>query len=163
MDISSRTIGKILIISSILLFIIFAVIKINVDSQGSLLCEVVQSDPDLTMDDCPAHNDPSSWFIMIGFGLIFIMLFIGVKMFFDGNKTSLKKESFQIMDLSTLSSEERKIYDLLRSNNGSMYQGDILKSTNFSKVKVTRILDRMENKTILERRRRGMANLIVLK
>jgi uncharacterized membrane protein len=44
-----------------------------------------------------------------------------------------------------------------------MYQSDLIKETEFSKVKITRILDKMESKDVIDRKRRGMTNIIVLK
>ena len=44
-----------------------------------------------------------------------------------------------------------------------MYQSSLMKETGFSKVKTTRVLDRLETKKILERKRRGMTNLVVLR
>ena len=80
----------------------------------------------------------------------------------------LKKEKqdalqFQKVDLSKLDEEEIKIYELLKKSEGSVYQSDLVRETGISKVRITRILDRMETKRILERKRRGMANLVVLK
>ena len=51
----------------------------------------------------------------------------------------------------------------LKTTEGSAYQSDLIKATGYSKVKVTRILDKMESKGIVERKRRGMANIIVMK
>ncbi|MBI5072205.1 MarR family transcriptional regulator, partial [Candidatus Woesearchaeota archaeon] len=65
--------------------------------------------------------------------------------------------------LSKLDEDEKKIYELLKKSNGSVYQTDIIKETGYSKVKITRILDKMELAQIVERKRRGMTNIIVLK
>ena len=65
--------------------------------------------------------------------------------------------------MSKLGDEEKKIYEILKNKNGSAYQTDLIRETGFSKVKVTRILDRLETKDIFERKRRGMTNIIVLK
>ncbi|MBI2661420.1 MarR family transcriptional regulator, partial [Candidatus Woesearchaeota archaeon] len=73
-----------------------------------------------------------------------------------------KKEYAQI-DASKLDEEEKSIYDRLKENNGSMYQSDLIKQTGFTKVKMTRLLDKLESKGILERKRRGTTNIAVLK
>ena len=62
-----------------------------------------------------------------------------------------------------LDPEEKKIYEILAESDGMLFQGDIIEKSGFSKVKVTRLLDRMEAKKVLERRRRGMSNAVVLK
>ena len=52
---------------------------------------------------------------------------------------------------------------IIKNKDGSAYQTDLIKETGFSKVKISRVLDRLEAKDILERKRRGMTNIIVLK
>ena len=59
--------------------------------------------------------------------------------------------------------KEKKIFEILTKSEGSAYQSDLVKQTSLSKVKITRILDKMENKGIIERKRRGMANIIIIK
>ena len=79
-------------------------------------------------------------------------------------KEFLKEEtSFKKIDVSKLDDEEKKIYALIKNNKGSIYQSDIIKDTGFSKVKTTRILDRLESKGVAERKRRGMTNIIILR
>ncbi len=62
-----------------------------------------------------------------------------------------------------LKGDEKKLYDFVLQNEGTAFQSDVVNSLGYPKVKVSRILDRLEVKGLLERRRRGMANLIVLK
>ena len=62
-----------------------------------------------------------------------------------------------------LSEEERFVYGLLKAGSGSKYQSDMIRETGWSKVKVTRVLDRLESRGLVERRRRGMTNVILLK
>ncbi len=66
------------------------------------------------------------------------------------------------VDMKLLSSEEQRLYTLLVENNGSLYQSDLVNKTGFSKVQITRILDRMEGAGIIERKRRGMTNVVIL-
>jgi hypothetical protein len=78
--------------------------------------------------------------------------------------SSNKKFSLHIKkSLSSLSSEEKIVYNLILNSEGSIFQSEIVKSTGHSKVKITRILDRLEGKGIIERKRRGMTNIILLK
>ena len=73
------------------------------------------------------------------------------------------KKDFKIIDNSKLDEEEKLIYNILKNKNGSAYQSDLIKETGFSKVKITRILDKLELSEILERKRRGMTNIVVLR
>jgi uncharacterized membrane protein len=53
--------------------------------------------------------------------------------------------------------------NIILRENGSVYQSDIVRETKQSKVKITRILDQLEGKGLIERKRRGMTNIVVLK
>ena len=62
-----------------------------------------------------------------------------------------------------LTAEERQIINLLKSNDNSIYQSELIKKTDKSKVQITRILDKLEAKKVIDRKRRGMTNIIMLK
>ena len=66
-------------------------------------------------------------------------------------------------ELSKLDETEKKIIELISNNDGSMYQSDIMKELGLSKVKVTRLLDKLEASGLVERKRRGMTNIVVLR
>ncbi|MBI5398672.1 hypothetical protein HZB03_04375 [Candidatus Woesearchaeota archaeon] len=165
MNVNFRTFGSVLVGFSIILLFILGFVKIDVDEQGKVLCEKFHEN-NIPMDQCPAHNSNVSWMIMSAFAIGFVMLAFGVYMIFVaepfGQNIKMKRE-FKEVDTSQCDEEERKVYEILKSKGGSGFQGDLLKETDFSKVKVTRILDRLEMKDILERKRRGMTNIIVLK
>ena len=59
--------------------------------------------------------------------------------------------------------DEKGIYKLLLDSGGTIFQSEIVENTSFPKARVTRILDRLESQDLLERRRRGMTNVVVLK
>ena len=65
------------------------------------------------------------------------------------------------LDAANLDADEARVVAIINDGNGSVYQSDILKKTGFSKVKVSRLLDRLEQKGLTERKRRGMTNLVV--
>lgn len=65
--------------------------------------------------------------------------------------------------MESLVGDEKQVFHMLSGSDGAMFQSDIMQKTGFSKVKTSRILDRLELKGLAERRRRGMANLVVLK
>ena len=69
----------------------------------------------------------------------------------------------RLRNMKKLDEHEKKVIELLQRNEGSMYQSDIIKDTSFSKVQTTRILDKLEGKHFVERKRRGMTNIIILR
>jgi uncharacterized membrane protein len=64
---------------------------------------------------------------------------------------------------SALRGDEKTIYNLIASTDGVMFQSDIVKNTQFPKARVSRVLNGLEARNLLERRRSGMSNVIVLK
>ena len=74
-------------------------------------------------------------------------------------KISLKSK----IDLKALDKDERVLYKTLMDSGGTIFQSELMEKLGLSKVKVTRLLDRLEAKNILERRRRGMTNIVMLK
>tara|TARA_Y100000310_G_scaffold336177_1_gene420039 strand:- start:326 stop:601 length:276 start_codon:yes stop_codon:yes gene_type:complete len=66
------------------------------------------------------------------------------------------------IELSMLKPEERKVMNLIMKEK-TIFQADVSEKTKFSKVKITRILDRLESKYYIERERRGMTNIVILK
>lgn len=65
--------------------------------------------------------------------------------------------------LESLDDDGKKIFGLILDSQGSIFQSELVSKTNLSKVKITRILDRLEGKDLIERKRRGMTNVIILK
>jgi len=65
--------------------------------------------------------------------------------------------------VKTLEGEEKQIYELIGSAGGFMFQNELVEKSKMNKVKVTRILDKLEAKSLVERKRRGMANVVMLK
>lgn len=160
---SLKNIGYILVAFSLVLIIFLIFIKADNDKKGEFLCTEF-SEQGLDMNQCPAHTSNISWIITSAFGVAFFIFGLGAYLIFIPkiNPEALKKE-FKQIDPSRLDEEERKIYELIKNKGGSIYQTDLIKETNFTKVKVSRLLDRLEAKDILERKRRGMTNIVVLK
>ncbi len=61
-----------------------------------------------------------------------------------------------------LEEDERQLYTLIREKGGEMLQSEIVATGSFSKAKVTRLLDKLENKDIVVRERHGMTNKVRL-
>lgn len=59
--------------------------------------------------------------------------------------------------------DEKRIVSLIIDEGGNIFQSQLVDRSGYSKSKVSLILDRLEAKKILERKRHGMSNAIVLK
>ena len=62
-----------------------------------------------------------------------------------------------------LATDEKKVFEKLIEEQGSLFQSELVEKSGFNKVKVTRILDKLEGKNLIERKRRGMSNIVILK
>ena len=101
-----------------------------------------------------------------GFTLDFALAFFGVFLVYKSRQfqrmQSAKKQDLE-RALKELDAEEKKVYELISGSDGVVFQSDIVEKTGFPKVKITRILDRMEHRGLVERRRRGMSNIVLIK
>ncbi len=186
---TQQKIGSSIIILSLFLIILLIFVKQDLDTRDTYLCQVFHENPGLDMLQCPAHTTNTSWYIVAAFGFAFLVLGAGVYLVIGSWTKSTSFQSFQSspssqvstsssshssitpsreptyapLDLEQLDVDEKKVYQQLKEHQGSLYQSDLLKQLATSKVHLTRILDKMESKQILERKRRGMTNIVVLK
>ncbi|MCX8178464.1 MAG: hypothetical protein N3D75_01385 [Candidatus Aenigmarchaeota archaeon] len=111
----------------------------------------------------------------ISIGIMVFIIIIGLYMVFFGQEekivTKVKRikihEQPQKVDLTNimkkLNNDEKQLFQKLVESDGAVFQSDLVERTGFSKVKVTRILDRLEGMGIVERKRRGMTNIVIIK
>ncbi len=77
----------------------------------------------------------------------------------ESKLTDAKKQSI----LESLEGQEKAAMQIIFGGEGSIYQSDLVKELKLTKVKTTRLLDKLEGKGLIERKRRGMTNIVVLK
>ena len=65
--------------------------------------------------------------------------------------------------LPTLKDDEQKVFQAVLDSEGILSQSELSDLTGVSKSNVSRALDLLESRGYVERRRRGMGNIIVLK
>ncbi len=104
------------------------------------------------------HEQTNTTFIILSViaAIIFIIGFI----IFRFTKYDVVKEKIL---MPKLSGDQKTIYDIIIESGGSCLQGEIVEKSKINKVKVSRILDKLEMRGLIERRRHGMSNLIVIK
>ena len=99
------------------------------------------------------------------------ILIIGIVMVFakEETKTIEKtitktiKEKKKPLDLSGLDGKEKELVKLIQENSGAMFQAELMEKLGVGKVGMTRMLDKLEAKQIIERKRRGMNNIVIIK
>ncbi len=74
----------------------------------------------------------------------------------------ITKENYRKI-LNDLGKDEKVVFEKIIESKGSVFQSELVSGTGFNKVKVTRILDRLDGRNLIERKRRGMTNIVVLK
>lgn len=103
----------------------------------------------------------------LSLSIIVVILIIGIVIMFTKPKEKLViktiKEKKEKKDYSTLDKSEKKVIDLLLKEGNAMFQADLMEKLGIGKVGVTRLLDKLEAKQLIERKRRGMNNIVVLK
>jgi uncharacterized membrane protein len=62
-----------------------------------------------------------------------------------------------------LKNDEKKVFELLMSENGEMLQNKLVSKTGLSKVSVTRALAKLETKNLVAKERYGLTNKIKIK
>lgn len=133
---------------------------------------------DITSSSCSMGTECSMYGAIttqtyVATALVAVIVIIGVVIIFskeekqiitkriiEREKEKLKKRN---LDLSGLDSDEKKLINLVNDANGSIFQSELVEKSGFDKVKVSRLLDRLEGKHLIERRRRGMTNIVILK
>ena len=161
-----KNMGFVLIGFSLLLGVLLVFVKANTDQQAAFLCEKFHENQ-LDMQQCPAHKSSTSWLLTLAFGTAFLILGAGIYLVLSSGTSHAFKEAkapeLPKDVLNKLDADEKAVYEAIRNKEGSAYQSDLAKETSCSKVKMTRVLDRLESKGIVERKRRGMTNIVVLK
>jgi hypothetical protein len=152
----NKNVGILIVAIAIILTIIIFTFNISMKSIVSQSCS---HGPECTMYETIATQTNIS-LVVTGF-----ILFIGLFIMFSKpeTKTIIKKEKAKKVNTTGLNEEELGVVKLLRKENKAMFQRDLMEKLEIGKVKTTRLLDKLESKQIIERKRRGMNNIIVLK
>jgi len=103
----------------------------------------------------------------ISLAIVAVIFIIGLIIMFSKPKEKIViktiKEKKKKLNLDGLDKNEKKVIDLLLSENGAIFQKTLMEKIEIGKVGITRLLDKLEAKQLIERKRRGMNNIVVLK
>ena len=100
--------------------------------------------------------------VIIIIGIVIILMKPKEKIIIK-TKTRTIKEKKKSIDLSKLDAREKELVKLLQEENGAIFQAELMEKLDIGKVGMTRLLDKLESKDIIERKRRGMNNIVVLR
>lgn len=104
----------------------------------------------------------------IAFGVVGLLVIVGFILIFSKpqkeiifkNKFVEKKTESKKTNLNDLTNEEKNVAKIINENK-AIFQAELIERTGFGKAKITRILDRLEGRGLVERKRRGMTNVVV--
>lgn len=105
----------------------------------------------------------------LSFSIAGIILIVGLFIMFLKPKEKIvvkqfkEKKKEKKINLDGLDKDEKKVIELLQEENGVIFQSALMEKLEVGKVGMTRLLDKLEAKQIIERKRRGMNNVVVLK
>jgi len=156
--------GLVIAVVSAVLIVMTLFFRAQLEQQQLQACEQVcgQNIGDsCTINTCPYHNAKNLAWIPI-FSVILMAGLGGIGLYialFRKNNVIEEKQ----YDLTGLDHEGKKVFMLVHNSPDEVYQNKLMEHVGFSKAKMTRILDRLEKKGLVERRRRGMTNIVVLK
>ncbi len=149
---------------------ISAVVIIMVFLFNQAMLNIVNNCPTVQLGyECPAHGTVKQQ-TYLSLAIVGILIIIGLMLIFSKPKEKIvfkkikenDKNEKKNIDISQLTSEEKAVLKLIQENK-AIFQADLIEKLGFPKAKVTRILDRLEGQGIVERKRRGMTNVVVLK
>ena len=115
---------------------------------------------------CPMNDDINQQ-TYLALGIVGILFILGLVLIFNKPKEKVIirniKEKKKKLDFSGLDAREKEVISILEKENGTIFQADLMEKLGAGKVGLTRLLDKLEAKQLIERKRRGMNNIVVLK
>ncbi len=159
-----RQIGWIMIGIAIVLVGIVFLFKTSLEQYLYTACPLLHN---TNANECPATKTLNQQAYLAYF-LVSVIAIIGIVLSIakPEQKVIIKKVKEQNkklqIDTKDLSKEEKEVLNMIVKEK-TMFQADLIEKTKMNKAKITRILDKLENKGIIERKRRGLTNIVVLK
>jgi len=111
----------------------------------------------------------------VALGLMIIVIGIGLYLIFFSKDEIIVKRITERVDikrptketygkvLKSLQGDERLVLEKVIEADGSIFQSDLVEKSGLGKVKVSRIIDRLEGKGLIESKTRGITNVVLLK
>lgn len=156
----NKKVGWMILGMSAVMIILFLIFNFSLNR---IITETCTHGPDCAMYDTMAIQ------FWISVTVIIIVAAIGLFIMFSKpeEKTIIKKiqerNKTRKIDKSRLDKQERELIEILEKENGAIFQATLMERLEIGKVGITRLLDKLEAKQLVERKRRGMNNIVVLK
>ena len=159
----NKNVGWIMIgLSVVIVFLVFLFNNTLMDSVRSS-CFIQHGD----VNSCEMY-DSVNYQTYLALAIVGVLIIFGLFLIFSkpNEKIIIKKikekKVRKEVDISSFRPEEKQVYNLVKEN-GAIFQADLIDKTEFSKARMTRIVDKLEGNGLVERKRRGMTNVVVMK
>jgi uncharacterized membrane protein len=160
----NKQVGYLLLGISVLIIIIIFMFKSALTSFVNASCTLAHGG-----NSCPMYDTITTQ-TYLALGIVGIIILVGLILLFSRpeQKVIVKTRNVEMkpqkmdLDISGLKSEEKQVLSLIQSAR-TIFQAELIERTSFSKAKMTRIIDRLEGRGFVERKRRGMTNVVVIK
>lgn len=157
----NKKVGWLILGIAVVMLVIVLIFNSTLEKMVQENCTLVHG-----TDTCPMI-DTTKTQTGISLGIIGFVIIIGLFIMFSKptERVVLKKikEKKKKLDTSGLEKYEKEVVELLQKENNAMFQADLMEKLQIGRVKMTRLLDKLESKQLIERKRRGMNNIVVLK
>ena len=113
--------------------------------------------------------DTMNFQLWLSLAIVGLILIIGFFIMFSNPKEKIiiqkikEKNKKRKIDKTKLDKKEKELIEILEKENGAIFQATLMEKLEVGKVGITRLLDKLEAKQLIERKRRGMNNIVVLK
>lgn len=160
----NKNVGYILLGVSILIILIIFMFKTALTSFVDSSCTLAHGG-----NYCPMY-DTISQQTYLALAIVGILIIVSLVLIISKQneriivktRTVEKKQVKKEIDTKDLTKEEKEVLDIIKENK-TIFQADLIEKTGFNKAKITRVIDKLEGKGIVERKRRGLTNVVVLK
>ena len=159
----NKYVGWLVIGMALLIVVIILLFNSTLKEIVTASCTTAHGDVTL----CPMYDTINKQ-TYLALSIVGILMTLGSVLIFSKQTEKIiikkikEKKEEKNYDLRDLRSEEKDVFNLVRENE-AIFQADIIDKTEFGKAKISRILDRLEGRGLIERKRRGMTNVVVLK
>ena len=158
---NSKALGFLIVTISVIIISLLIFSKVQTDRQLLQACTEMCGSTGMGTAACPYHQgNNQGWLAIISSILVAALGGVGLYLAFSKTEKVIEQKEY---DISTLNEEEKNVFLLVKENKEGVYQSELVTKTTLSKVKMTRILDSLEANGLVERKRRGMSNVVVLK
>ncbi len=157
----NKQVGYLLLGISVVIIGIIFLFNVTLRDFANKNCLAIHGDP------CPMYSSVETQ-TYLSLAIVAVLIIVSFFLIYSrqNEKIVVKKVKEKTIkkeiDTSSLKPEEKQVFKIVKENK-AIFQADLIEKTQFGKAKITRILDRLEGQGLVERRRRGMTNVVVMK